>query len=289
MIVGHVLLGTLDENIVRYVIYSFHMPLFMFISGYMINITKLSMGKYKNLFSKYWDRMLKMWCIAYIVFSLYQLRPFPTTEGIISVIYSPWYHLWYVPTLFCYIIIVRFLFKATNKTIAYSTLIFLSVIWTVIWAIAKTRFVHLPMTRWCDLTFMPYFALGLFFKNHINGFVCNKSYWIVPILYFPAILVTKFIDIQTYGIITFILLCIVVIFFLYPSIKNDSLPKSSTLSYIGSNSLAFYLWHMIFVQPMKDYVSNTLWYYFVTFSILSITIVLIKFRSYANRVKIHSE
>lgn len=36
VVLGHMLLGTLDNNPVRFLIYSFHMPAFFFISGYCV-------------------------------------------------------------------------------------------------------------------------------------------------------------------------------------------------------------------------------------------------------------
>ena len=128
VIIGHVLLGTLNENIIRWVIYSFHMPLFVFMSGYMLNLTKLSSISFKELINKYWNRMLKMWLIAFVVFFLYQVFNDPTIEHVCGIIYSPWYHLWYVPTLFSYIILVRFLFTKTNTVTAYLILIFLFIL-----------------------------------------------------------------------------------------------------------------------------------------------------------------
>lgn len=277
VIIGHLLLGTIDENIVRFVIYSFHMPLFMFMSGYMINITKLSTMSLKDIFSKYWDRMIKMWLVAFFVFSIYLLRPFPTLESVLRVVYSPWYHLWYVPTLFFHIIIVRFLFKKTRRVIAYSIMIALYVVWTIVKV--KMENIPIPMPRWCDFTFTPYFVLGLYFKNNCDSHAFQRPHWFIPILFFPAILATKLIHIQTlYGIISFMLLAFVVILFIYPSMKNDSLPKSRMLSYIGRNSLDIYLWHMIFIQPFKDYISNTTLYYCITFSIFFIFIISVRLK-----------
>ena len=37
VIIGHVLKGSLSENLARYIIYSFHMPLFIAIAGYLFN------------------------------------------------------------------------------------------------------------------------------------------------------------------------------------------------------------------------------------------------------------
>ena len=64
VILGHVVLGTISGNLIRGVIYSFHMPLFLFVSGYMINLDRLMSQSFNDLFSKYWDRMLKAWLVA---------------------------------------------------------------------------------------------------------------------------------------------------------------------------------------------------------------------------------
>lgn len=50
VILGHVLLGSIDDNIFRYIIYSFHMPLFMFMSGYMISVSKISQMTFPDIF-----------------------------------------------------------------------------------------------------------------------------------------------------------------------------------------------------------------------------------------------
>lgn len=50
VILGHLLLDTLNENVVRYVIYSFHMPLFMFLSGYLITYQRCLRCQQKTLF-----------------------------------------------------------------------------------------------------------------------------------------------------------------------------------------------------------------------------------------------
>ncbi|MWQ00011.1 acyltransferase family protein [Glaesserella parasuis] len=37
VILGHVILGSLNENTLRYIIYFFHMPLFLAVTGYFIS------------------------------------------------------------------------------------------------------------------------------------------------------------------------------------------------------------------------------------------------------------
>lgn len=43
VMLGHIFLGSAEESIPRYLIYAFHMPLFFFVSGYLLNIEKLGL------------------------------------------------------------------------------------------------------------------------------------------------------------------------------------------------------------------------------------------------------
>ena len=70
VIIGHILLGSLDNNGLRYFIYSFHMPIFFFLSGYLLNLQKISKNTAIVLLRKYWKRMLLQWIIALLVYSL---------------------------------------------------------------------------------------------------------------------------------------------------------------------------------------------------------------------------
>lgn len=272
VILGHLLLGTIEESITRYLINAFHMCLFMFISGYLINLQKLITLSGKELFIHYWGRMLKMWLIAFIVFSLYQIFKYPNIKQICYLIYTPWYHLWYIPTLFSYIIITRFLIsQRLNPCIFYGTLILLYFIWFFM------QKYTCPLPRWFDFIQLPYFALGLYLRNHINKQYFQKVYWLAPILFFPAILAMRWLPIQGYGIIPFIIIGIFIVLYLYPAIKADAFPKSMTLSYIGKNSLNIYLWHMIFIQPVKDYSPNTTIYYAITGSLFLIFVLFVNY------------
>lgn len=44
VITGHLIPGILNKTLIRYIIYFFHMPLFIGISGYLINIQKFMGG-----------------------------------------------------------------------------------------------------------------------------------------------------------------------------------------------------------------------------------------------------
>lgn len=106
VVLGHLLLGSLDENSLRYFIYSFHMPAFFFISGYLLKYEKLKEIPLMKLVIKYWRRMLKPWLFAWTFYTLYQLRDDLSFYSIIKAIFRPYYHLWFVPALFIIIMLI---------------------------------------------------------------------------------------------------------------------------------------------------------------------------------------
>lgn len=50
VVVFHLILGTVDDNILRFVIVSFVMPAFFFVSGYLLNVEKLKAQPYGSVF-----------------------------------------------------------------------------------------------------------------------------------------------------------------------------------------------------------------------------------------------
>lgn len=112
VVIGHVLLGTLDENIIRYTIYSFHMPAFFFVSGYLLDMERLAGQGYWSVLSKYWKRMLAEWSVAWLVYTAYVLRHgnFDWMD-VVQNLYAPFYHLWFVPALFVLITLLWLVFR----------------------------------------------------------------------------------------------------------------------------------------------------------------------------------
>lgn len=120
VVLGHVLLGSLDENPLRYLIYSFHMPVFFFISGYLLDIEKMKQTPIKDIVKKYWHRMLKPWCVAWVVYTPFAMRDNFSLSSLLQNVYNPYYHLWFVPSLFLCILIFMVIQKKVNSSsIAY--------------------------------------------------------------------------------------------------------------------------------------------------------------------------
>ena len=155
VIIGHALHGTLDENILRYVIYSFHMPVFLFISGYLINLQRIQSLSAKDLLVKYWKRMLFPWGVALFFYSFVLSIPHFTLLEFVEKLSHPYYHLWYVPTLFVFICIVWMITHVKERTVALIFLVALGLIFS-------NMHIKVGCLRMCYFIF---FMFGVISKN----------------------------------------------------------------------------------------------------------------------------
>jgi fucose 4-O-acetylase-like acetyltransferase len=121
VILGHIIPGTLSERFSRYFIYSFHMPLFIGISGYLILDSKLKDYTFVQLVKKYWSRVLFPWLIAVNVYflinnfsSIINTRTIVLEEYLNAYLY-PYYHLWFILGFLGYIFLTWFLLKRGVK------------------------------------------------------------------------------------------------------------------------------------------------------------------------------
>lgn len=103
VILGHILQGSLEESIFRYTIYSFHMPLFIGISGFLFNANKVVDFNFIALIKRYLYRIIIPWTLAiavYFLLSSIESRSV-TITGIVKAFAFPYYHLWFIPGFLC--------------------------------------------------------------------------------------------------------------------------------------------------------------------------------------------
>lgn len=102
VIVGHIFTeGMLDSDAKR-AIYFFHMPLFLGIQGYLLAPVSVL-----EQLQKARARYLMPWAVAsalYLVllYALYDRQQYTVVEAILT----PWYHLWFIPCLLAFSVIV---------------------------------------------------------------------------------------------------------------------------------------------------------------------------------------
>ena len=266
VIIGHILRGSLDENIIRYFIYSFHMPAFFYISGYLIRIEGLVDKTYKSIFKKYWQRMIKEWFIAFIIYTTYAVYHNFSIKNILYNCYNPYYHLWFVPALFLMILIVRIAFEDAKKRTTVSIL--LTCISILLYNLSNTQY-SISGAYNCSLLF--FFLLGIFTHKRLN---INNIRWEYTLVYY--IVIVFFINIFIDNTIAFYrmfielpLITFLCIFCFLPIISENKI-HNEVLEYCGKHSLQIYLWHMIPVIILQKLFPNTTAYYTISFVLLLI-------------------
>lgn len=276
VILGHIILGDLDSNIIRFIIYSFHMPIFFFISGYLLNIEKIKNLSNKKFILKYWHRMLKEWTIAWFIYTMgYCIYNGFSIHSVIYNITNPYYHLWYVPSIFISIVLVRIILKnIENKIVSFLTLFCLGIFLYNI-----TNYYDIGQAYNCRL--LIFLILGIIsqstFKN-IKG-----KYFEYSLIYLLLIIgIFYYFSSATYFYRTYVQmpLCILLsILIFYPLIEMKKLHQNQ-LEWLGRNSLSIYLWHVLPIIILKKLIEdNTLIYYIASFTILLIFLLFVYSKS----------
>lgn len=127
-------------------IYIFHMPLFIFISGYLSkNFYKMKRKAVKNLL------------IPYIIFNMiwYTAVYIGTKKAMFTVMYPGW-TLWYLLSLFFWRIILKYIVKIKN-------ILLISFIVGIIVGVIPTINGYLSISR--TIVFLPFFLLGYYTKE----------------------------------------------------------------------------------------------------------------------------
>jgi acyltransferase len=254
VIIGHILLGG-PATFLHYIIYSFHMPLFIALSGYLVNWGNLQKLSFGGLGKKYLYRVIIPWVFAVIVYGM--------VSGVWTI--KPYFHLWFIPAYLSWIVISWFLLKSglTIRKI-FITSIFLS---------AGCFFLRydLPLSDGglprlsggvADAllaTFRPdyyiFFALGGFLKNYKKAPAVGMALLLSLLLFIGEILLFYYPNPYLSFILFFVfngcLTCLMV-----SLIERRRSSGNSFLEWVGRNSLGIYLWHVLPILVAFRYVTE---------------------------------
>lgn len=286
---NHLLFFNFDSQTKDIYIYSFHMPLFFFISGFLFNSEKwmskakeFVLARIKNIVLPYINYMaisVLFWIICAWMFNLkIQFLGLQPIEMIYRLLYANAnvfsdinYALWFLPALF----IVEILYFLIVKLVKYKFLI-CSVIIIFVGIASFYRYpAILPWHINSALFALPFFAGGHYFRyvyqkvvNNIPlvvlitsiHFILAFSYWfdmqLCNISNIPLFYVIGFS-----GIITYV--------FLLSTLGKYKI-KSQTLNWIGQNSLIVMCTHVLVISFIKLWLpvsSDALFFMVVLFEI----------------------
>ncbi len=303
VIAGHFILGEVKYNFIRYNIYTFHMPVFIAISGFLINKEKLYSMKFWEVIKRYVPRVIIPWIVAVLVYcTTLNMNKFQnlSIEAIIKVyvkaFVEPYYHLWFVMGYISYIIITWVLLRLrfNNTFLLIATFVFST--------ISKLRLYDIDnhmVNKIANLIHNDFKLYNLFFfiygmvirdiikKKQISKYLIQISLLLVVLsevvniyMYYHTVTEIKRIIYYTINI--------PLILWLFTSCQKDVFPRQRILEFIGVNSMAFYLWHVLIkiytVQMAKVY--NPYIYYIVSLTLLTLMYIMIYYFSrikYINR------
>jgi acyltransferase len=256
MIIGHILHGKVSDNFIRFIIYSFHMPLFIGMGGYLMAQSRTIMLSPNGFFLRLLKRPIWPWLIAMLAYSvLPNLNRVESFDELVVLVVKcfvfPYHHLWFIPAYLGWIIgtlVLRKLFNNNSFLLVTSLLIsffFFPVDHHLVflqWVPFGESILHY-IGRTFHLQFFFFFVLGfvgygekstfplrlnfifLFLLLWLYSFSSQNEIWIAAA---PVYFIFNFTFIQ--------------IFFQW--IREKKLFSFTAFALIGKNTLPIYLWHI---------------------------------------------
>jgi acyltransferase len=259
VIFGHALLGG-PATLLHYIIYSFHMPLFIALCGYLVNWGNLQKLSFGRLGKKYLYRVVIPWILAVIVY------------GIVSGVWTvkPYFHLWFIPAYLSWIVISWLLLKSgiTIKKI-FIVGIFLSA--GCLFLFDHPASVKSQLANTLLAAFRPdyyiFFTLGGFLKNYkrapgkgrkpVTGRVLAVEVMLplsmllfigeILLFYYPNPYLSFILFFVFNGCLTSLMVSL---------IESRRSSGNSFLEWAGVNSLGIYLWHVLPILFAFRYVTD---------------------------------
>lgn len=253
------------------IIYSFHMPLFICVSGMVYGMCVDDLGKYSNGFTFLISKAKRL-LIPYYFFGIFVVAPIMTAYDFADNSYISYVikgigfvtnsrHLWFIFTLFLIFAVsacIKNILQKMNEMICFACLLFMSFMSQYVFSVFQLNML---------MYYMFFFYMG---------YVINKNYEKVSercknpvILLVSAVIVITFCNSETWMVK--VMVAIAGIFFTIGSIQYINIEWTNCKIYenLKKNTFGVYLFH-----PMIIYV---LFYYFGDLDIEPIMLVSIIF------------
>lgn len=289
VIIGHILQGTLEENIFRHIIYSFHMPLFIGVSGFLLNTSRINRDSLATLFEKYKYRIIIPWIIAVVVYAIViNWNNIGTSTFIIIFTKSfvlPYYHLWFIPAFASWILLT---WIAKKLKVADGMLLIISFAISILTYIIDTYELYqsTPLIssglKILLYTFRPYFyvffVLGIFLRSkNLEGLRTISS--VTLLISFITIVVLFYYKNLELSIVSFFILNFSLLIILLNLSRRNLLPHSNKLEWVGENSLGIYLWHVLIILLFKIiYLPNHIALFYLVTSLSQVIFIDIVYK-----------
>lgn len=268
VIIGHAIqisLVNYDDNIIFKIIYSFHMPLFMFLSGYTAFFSNKQINSFEFIKRKFINLIVPFFSwgifVGYIILNNYSGSSFK--EYLRKLILYPDYGLWFLWVLFFNFVILTIIVRIQKYTkIKYDIIIPIIVI--LIIRVIPTSILGIGLFKW----HLPFFLLGYYTSR--NSIEVNKycrlfkeaSYVLFPLLLLGWNRVDEKITFNfnnkfiILGYKYFVaLMGITIVYYTIEKMDKNIIYKK--LSSIGRYTLDIYAIHAYLLKNMMDILLNS--------------------------------
>lgn len=248
------------------------MPLFLAISGFLIKERSFLNMKFSFLIKKYSQRLIIPWVISSIIFfiinnyvsiinskSIFEIL----VLFIVSLIIFPYHSLWFIASLFIFIIITWILKQrnVSDKTIFILSIGLVRLILIILELLnsnPQISFIYRGIREY-RLKYYFFFFLGYYIRNRELYF---RNYHLmlsstILLLFIRIISYTLEIKVAfLYEIPVFYFLNVSLIFFSLNYLINLDFKKFSSIKWSGVNSLPIYLYHPLGYTLLLNYYSS---------------------------------
>ena len=294
--VGHLIPGELSEMLPRNIIYSFHMPVFIVLTGFLFK-AEAQPARFRDFMKKYGSRLLLPWAIAMVLYFFVQqgaVRQNITWEIALRYLYYPYYHLWYIVGIIGYLLTSYLIWKlpATDKT-KWIIMFSLASVMVVLTKFQLIKYVSsdaslLETVRVIRRDFKPfnyiYFVFGMFVR-----YLYEHKKYMRPLRFAPALWASSavllavriaafymhndFLDKLSYMLLGLPLSLALINLALFSKTEK----RCKWLEFIGQYSLPVYLYHVFAIILAENVtVRGSVWY-FLTGIVAFIAICLLVF------------
>ncbi|GHA11445.1 hypothetical protein GCM10008090_21510 [Arenicella chitinivorans] len=286
VIVGHIVLGSVHEQFVRYAIYAFHMPLFIGLTGYLLNPDKLASSSLIAVGARYWWRVGLPFLIAFACFTGILLLH-AQQEGrfssslVLGYLVTPYYHLWFVPTLILWVFGFWLALKLRFPLIlALLGSVFITAVWSMFAGVSLPHIVALLVSKKV-VYFFSFFLLGAWLRTDA-GVRWLRSMTVINAIPPAIILISAAVYLMHIGpeksvlkggawLMMNCVLILVSIKWIQTRLSakaNKTVRRglmSNTLVAMGRVSLPIYLWHVVPMFLLKgwDIHQTQPWIYYL--------------------------
>jgi fucose 4-O-acetylase-like acetyltransferase len=265
-------IGRANDNLFAFLIHTSCIPLFFFMSGYLVKYDKFSSITFKIFFQKYFKRLILPWLFAMVVYTAFAVRKDVSLFSITQYIIYPYVHLWFIPSLFFMLLFTKIM---SNIFVKKNVLIIGGILGLLFFSFRTYILVKgydFKIPSYVDLQYYLFWLLGVYMntvkiEKKLNGLLYLFLFIIIGVIWYFSFSINPF---WQYRIYLFIPLNILSSLVLISYVQLDELPKSTILAWMGSKSLELYLWHMIPILILNTLFRNHIIFLFSFFSFLII-------------------